>query len=487
VRGKGFVRLAALGAALGALFGGPSPARAATIQVDLGAVAIDDDDFCSLREAFISANKNIARDTCEKGESSTDTIKLGAMQDFFLTGAAEDEDESKEGDLDYTGGGPLVVRGKGKEKTVIQSGITENRAFHALGNASSLTLEDLGVYGGTAPEPESGISRGGNILSESGALSLNRVNVKFGEADNGGGVYFISTEEPRQGIDVRRSTFMENEASDGGGMNINAFDPAEAIVKRSVFEENAAVGGNVDGGAIHSNSRRLEISDSSFLDNRAEAPDGGVALGGAVAITGSLETARVERSLFSANNALLSGDATARGGAVYAAGLGTKVVNTTFYDNESEGVGGALHGRAAVAHSTFLSNHADEAGDHVSATGFPVTLRSSILPGAAIAVDVCADDPDAVSKGFNVFSYDDQDCGTLDSDVTNGGNAGLEGPPANNGGPTLTIAITAESIAKNLIPEGKCKPAGGEDQRGFERPAGPRCDAGAFERGANPG
>ena len=55
--------------------------------------------------------------------------------------------------------------------------------------------------------------------------------------------------------------------------------------------------------------------------------------------------------------------------------------------------------------------------------------------------------------------------------------------PFDNGGPTPTISISESSVAKDLVPVGKCKIADGEDQRGRERPNGPRCDAGSFEKG----
>jgi hypothetical protein len=58
--------------------------------------------------------------------------------------------------------------------------------------------------------------------------------------------------------------------------------------------------------------------------------------------------------------------------------------------------------------------------------------------------------------------------------------------PDDNGGRTFTLDIAADSQAKDLVPVRKCGASGGEDQRGFRRPKGPRCDAGALERGAKP-
>ncbi len=464
-----------------------SSASAATIKVSGTLTSISEDGECSLREAFISANKNVSRDACKKGERSRDTIKLKGVE-FFVTGST-DEDESVTGDLDYTGGGPLEIRGKGMDETFINATIADDRALHATGNARSLKLRDLTIRNGEAPEPvPPGTSRGGNLLVESGSLSLNRVLIDDGTAEAGGGVYFSSVEEPRRGITINRSVFQDNTAIDGGGLQLNAFEPAKARIRRTTFVSNTAVGESlVEGGAINSNSDRLEVSDSTFLGNRAEATDdsGGVALGGAISIGGSYEKARIQGSMFQ-ENAATQAEGTARGGAIYSGGLKTNVVNSTLYDNSSDGTGGGIHGRSTVSHVTFLLNSAGEEGDHVSASGFPVTLRNSILPGAAIAVDVCGDTPDAVSKGYNVFSYDDPDCGTLDSDITDGGNAGLRSGPAENGGPTETIGITSTSVAKDLIPKRECKSAKGVDQRGYKRPRGPRCDAGAYEEGSRP-
>jgi hypothetical protein len=51
---------------------------------------------------------------------------------------------------------------------------------------------------------------------------------------------------------------------------------------------------------------------------------------------------------------------------------------------------------------------------------------------------------------------------------------------ANNGGPTLTLALLNGSPALDVIPPPACAVA--FDQRGIHRPQGPRCDVGSFER-----
>jgi len=60
----------------------------------------------------------------------------------------------------------------------------------------------------------------------------------------------------------------------------------------------------------------------------------------------------------------------------------------------------------------------------------------------------------------------------------------LLGPLANNGGPTLTMALLPDSPAINFANSATAPP---DDQRGFARPAGPEAiDLGAFQFGASP-
>jgi hypothetical protein len=54
------------------------------------------------------------------------------------------------------------------------------------------------------------------------------------------------------------------------------------------------------------------------------------------------------------------------------------------------------------------------------------------------------------------------------------------GALANNGGPTLTLALLTGSPALNVIAPAVC--AVTTDQRGVHRPQGPKCDVGSYER-----
>jgi hypothetical protein len=84
-------------------------------------------------------------------------------------------------------------------------------------------------------------------------------------------------------------------------------------------------------------------------------------------------------------------------------------------------------------------------------------------------------DPDSsqiTSEGFDI-DFPASPCPGVEADP-------LLGPPANNGGPTLTLLPGAGSPALDRVPSGTvaCKPV---DQRGVSRPQGSACDIGAVE------
>jgi len=79
------------------------------------------------------------------------------------------------------------------------------------------------------------------------------------------------------------------------------------------------------------------------------------------------------------------------------------------------------------------------------------------------------------SLGHNIDSGNT--CGfTATGDLTN--TNPLLGPLQDNGGPTPTYAIPADSLAVNAGDNAVCPPT---DQRGIARPQAGRCDIGAYE------
>ncbi len=208
---------------------------------------------------------------------------------------------------------------------------------------------------------------------------------------------------------------------------------------------------------------------------------GNAALGAAIYSSGDL---RVRRSTIRGNTASADQDNTAeRGGGIYVNAGNVSIVNSTFFDNraggpgDNDGLGGAIYagaGTTNVKHVTFDSNDGSDEGDALHAASV-LNLFGSIIDDG--------DDPcsggSVESTGFNVIEEIDpgDDCNLVGQDFQ-GADPGL-GTFADNGGPTETIAIEPTSDAKNIVPKGKCKAATGlEDQRGFTRPKGKKCDAG---------
>ncbi len=139
-------------------------------------------------------------------------------------------------------------------------------------------------------------------------------------------------------VDVRSSTFLENQGLDGGAMSgTDAF----FYVETSHFEGNTA---QEDGGAIHT-LNELVVVRSSFVTN-ASGGNGG-------ALYGSAEDSNDETHIF----------------------------HSTFYDNEAEN-GGALYQQdedAFVIFSTFVDNSADFDGSAVYTDGEDINIFGSIV------------------------------------------------------------------------------------------------------------
>jgi hypothetical protein len=416
-----------------------------------------------------SANQNSSFDECEKGEAKPDTIALGSSF-YQLSIPSSDEDLNADGDLDYTGGGPLTIRG---DSTI--DAVADDRVLESVTGTRALKLQRLTLVGGDVSGLDgTSNANGGALKVIGGNLRLTRALVVEGRARVGGGLYFASGS-----LVIDRTTFSYNDAIQGAG--IHTLGDGTARISRSIFHNNDAVDGAARGGAISSGLEPTTITDSTIRDNTTSSDGGGSSLGaGVLALGGGLV---IRRTLIANNHAEEEdGSVGAGGGGVFGFDK-NKIVNSTFYDNSSADEGGGLSGEAQLAHVTFLSNEAVDTGDHIYGASDGVTVRNSLLPGASIAVDLCGGL--VQSGGFSAATYDDASCGFLDSDAF-GDVALANGEPANNGGRTLTVGIQGSSIAKDLVPNRKCKVAGGEDQRGFERPAGKRCDAGAFERGAKP-
>lgn len=199
-----------------------------------------------------------------------------------------------------------------------------------------------------------------------------------------------------------------------------------------------------DGGGIMSEGI-LTISHSAITNNQSLCTDSG----GGIMSEGQL----------SLTNVTLSGNFADNGGAIRNDGL-AQLLNVTIYNNEAEiAVGGILNNGS-------------------------MTITNTIV-GASINGN-CGGNGTFTSGGHNI--EDEDTCGFTDpSDRVN--TDPVVGPLQDNGGPTDTHGLPANSPAVDTGDDGACP---SDDQRGEPRPAdgdqdgAPACDIGAYELQAVP-
>ena len=304
--------------------------------------------------------------------------------------------------------------------------------------SDSWLIGNLGAYGGA-------LSLG------NGVSTISRVQISENKATStAGGIRIVTDNSPSGGgakaiVTIDRSLIDKNEAGSAGGIHSN--ENSDVTIRRSWIRQNKAI--STAGGI--GTSGRFRIEESTVSENTARDW-----FGGGVAVTEGGELLAIN-STFSSNVASSygSGLATFAGGTI-------DLLNSTVVDNSLDtnlGHGAGIHlqsgGRATLANSIIANNYngrgkVDIVGDISVSTSLigaidPSTAR--ILGGPSNLIgDVSA---------------------PLDPKL---------GPLADNGGPTPTHRLFANSPALNA----GLSVQGLVDQRGNLRTDG-RVDIGAFE------
>jgi len=254
-------------------------------------------------------------------------------------------------------------------------------------------------------------------------------------------------------------------------------------------------------GAGISNSGTLTINNSTITGNLADGGQrrcgagAGIANGGTVTINNSTITGNGAAGPFhcgtgggianagtaTVNNSTLSGNGAGVGGGISNGGH-LKINNSTISGNGAAFGGGiANRGPLKISNGTISGNKAVDGGGIFNAGG--ATLQNSIV--ANNSGGNCFKNS-VSSNGHNLSS--DGSCNFNGPGDLNNTNPRL-GPLQNNGGPTMTMALSAGSRAIDAGNPSGCKDGAGHllktDQRGMPRPdtedAG-GCDMGAYER-----
>lgn len=356
---------------------------------------------------------------------------------------------------------------------------------------------------------------GGIFYLDGGSLIVDNLTLTGAEADYGPAI--ASDDDGYERLEIRNSVLSGNTSTSGYGGAVYLFaetDVAEdfrpvIVITNSVFSDNTEVD-NGQGGAIYAGGFvSLTITGSTFERNTAQGSGGAVYV--ECYLCGSEEDITITGSTFRGNSA------DDGGGALYAYGWGQlSIAGTTFSGNTTGEVYGgsaillepwtgdsvypASTNAVGIENSTLTDNVAAEGSDGGAITvydgsglgdaellnvtiagndgGGIVTDEASLLTTNSIVADNGGADCDAelTSGGGNLDS--DGTCGlTESSDQQSVTTAALGlGALASNGGPTQTLAITADSAAYQAGVSAAC-PA--TDQRGVTRKD--PCDSGAFE------
>jgi CSLREA domain-containing protein len=227
---------------------------------------------------------------------------------------------------------------------------------------------------------------------------------------------------------ISRSTIAGNSGADGAG--IGGFIGADITVSKSTIAGNTASG---RGGAIFvadDNAGRVRTSitlvNSTVTGNTAES-------GGAIAVRDrGMASISVENSTIAANSARVSG-----GGAF----------------------GFGFEGPVARFANSIVAGNTAPVGPDLS--GDFVARFSLIGDGAGTGIG---------NTDGNLVGRVPPNSGPIDPRL---------GPLADNGGPTRTLALLADSPAIDAASADGCP---GKDQRDVVRPRGAACDMGSFER-----
>jgi CSLREA domain-containing protein len=324
-------------------------------------------------------------------------------------------------------------------------------------------LDTLDVYGGTTISANSA-DLGGGIYN------LDTLNVYGGTiggagasntAEYGGGIY------NQAGASRVVASLINSNAADysGGGIYNNH---GTTRVDGSTISANTA---NHSGGGIY-NRATLHVQYGSIIGGTGAGNWAGQYGGGLYNSGGPGDTTTVDGSTISANSA-------GSGGGIFNNEGTLGVANCTLYGNDAGSAAGGIEnyeGAMTIANSTLSANSAATGGGVVNSSLGTLHLVNSIVADSTSGGD-CVDSGPLATNIHNLI--EDGTCSpTLTGDP-------VLGSLADNGGPTLTMALGDGSPAIDAGDDVVC-PA--TDQRGVVRPLDgdgdgtTACDIGAYER-----
>ncbi|HTO74631.1 MAG TPA: choice-of-anchor Q domain-containing protein, partial [Thermoanaerobaculia bacterium] len=496
---------------------------------------------CTLRAAIMQANFT----------AGADTISLPAGT-YKLTRPGDD-DQAVLGDLDITDSLTIIGAGADVTIVDGNGVVTGDRVFDVHDSAANTTMSGITIEGGNRTGTfESGCGLRWTGASSGGSLTLSHVTIENNTCYDAAGLD-LEFGAGGGSVDLDYVVVRDNTASAAvGGLNASLGDFGQFNLRHGqVYGNHAYQGGgvyvqgigayfqaNIEDTEIYSNMASL----SAGMENHGGQATNPVTLvrshlhdnhagiyGGAL---GNYGTLTLTDTTVDANVADL------KGGGIYDYEGGVlDVVQSTLSGNSSPQGGGIfselfIHGAASVTltNATVSGNSASQDGAGVYMQGGTLRLFNATIAGNQILVPsgtsyagmgggvyVTADALETMQNallGDNTHRYgalppEPDDCfGILHSNTYNliqttsnctingeifGNVIGLDpllGPLQDNGGPTQTQALLADSPAIDAGDASGCTDDLGAalttDQRGFPRPVNGLCDMGAFEYGTSP-
>jgi len=382
---------------------------------------------CTLRGAIMEANLWPGDDTI------TFSPGLPYPVAFALTRIGDD-DTALNGDLDITS--DLAIQGPGTGQIIID-GNGMDRILHVI--SGSVLITGLNIQNGHA-RIGGGIYNSGVLVVTHSTISNNRGESATG--GYGGGIYNSGT------LTVTHSIISGNHSVVGSGMYVAG--PTQ--LDWSAVQSNYILNGGVGSGLWNENA--LTISNSTVSGNQG-------------------------------------------GGIVNRAGAQLWAWNSTIDGNTDPGDGGGIYnqGEVNLYNVTISHNVADydddsagNGGGVFNANGAVLNTRNTLLAvnyrGLSPLLNDCSGE---IWSDHSRFTSVPVSCSIVGPSSFTTDENGI-GPLADNGGPTLTVALLPGSDAIDAAdPLQGCVNMNSllmTDQRGAARVAGVRCDVGAYEFGA---
>ena len=384
-------------------------------------------------------------------------MRVGFWNTFTLRDSSFTNNRATKDSAQCDGGGALFIGG-GSTALIERSAFTGNRANN----------------GGAINSLRTNLTISDSTFTDNQATHTDKIN-GFGDCGGGGGVYIDGARPPESGgpapSSISHSRFVGNTTNNHGAGVFVGLYPNEALsIDATLFDGNittkaASMGSSGTGGAIwygsatgSANNANFSLSNSALFNNKAVGQGGGL---------WTSAPASIANTSFYRNDAT---DATVTNPDDYRRGNGgalavnndaaVTINNSTFAENHAGFNGGAIAGKTITLKNTLFANNT---------TDWPI----KIMQHCTDALSDAGNNMQFPAKNPNPNYFNETNCTAAIAIA----DPKLQ-PPADNGGPTPTLALGAGSPAVGAGNPATCTDT---DQRGVSRTADAKCDIGAYE------